>query len=63
MYGNGWPGPTASGVSTGIDLAVEKALELGELLRRGVVDRPDPDALGGERGAEVVAPQARLRRR
>ena len=29
MYGNGWPGPTASGVSTGIDLPLEALRELG----------------------------------
>ena len=50
MYGNGWPGPTASGVSTGKDLALETARQLLELLsarsprrvRRRFLRRPAP---------------------
>ena len=46
-----------------VDLVVEHALEVGKLLLRGVVDGADPDALGGERGAQVVAPQVATGRR
>ena len=45
-----------------VDLAQEDSLELFDLLRRRVVDGADANALRGERGAEVVAPQLRLRR-
>ena len=58
MYGNGWPGPTASGVSTGIDLALEARRELGELLLGAVVDAADDDPLRGERRAAARRAQS-----
>ena len=52
MYGNGWPGSTASGVRTGIDLVVE-ALAEGLVMLGDVVVVEDLDALGGELVAQV----------
>ena len=61
MYGNGWPGPTPSGVSTGKISRSNAALELGELLRRQIVDgaRARMPAVG-ERRDELPPPDPRL---
>ena len=50
MYGNGCPGPTASGVRTGKDLALEVAPAAAELLVGAVLDPRDLDPRGRERG-------------
>ncbi len=42
------------------DLAREHLLELGALCLGGVLDTPDEDPFGGERGTELVAPERRL---
>ncbi len=52
MYGNGWPGSTASGVRTGIDLVEEALAERLVVLRDGgVVEQFD--ALVGQRAPDV----------
>ena len=45
------------------DLAREDLLELGALGLGRILDAADEDPLGGERGAELVAPERRLLRR
>ena len=60
MYGNGWPGPTASGVSTGKIWWANTRFELRALGLGRVLDGADDDPLGGQRGAEVLPPEPRL---
>jgi hypothetical protein len=61
--GEGLPGADGEWGENRVDLARKRRLELGELLLGGVLDRTDEDPLTLERGAELVAPQARLVRR
>ena len=64
MYGNGWPGPTASGVRTGIDLAARsapRARRSSSSVASSTVPTRIPSR--GERRAELVAPEPRLARR
>ena len=60
MYGNGLPGPTASGVRTGIDLALEALGELGQVLLGAVRDAADDDPFLRQRRLELTLPELRL---
>ncbi len=55
------PGPDRERGQHRVDLTREHRLELAQLVVGGVVDGADEDAFGGERGAELVAPELRLR--
>ena len=63
MYGNGWPVPTASGVSTGKTSAREEPLELRQLVLVELVDVRDDDSGLGERRPKLALPEPRLARR
>ena len=60
MYGNGCPGPTASGVRIGKISRSNRLPELCELLRLEILDAADDDALGFERRAKLLLPESRL---
>ena len=56
------PGADGEWRENRIDVELVPALELLELVRREVFDPGDDDALGGERGAELLRPDPGLRR-
>ena len=60
MYGNGWPGPTASGVSTGKTSLVKSRSSCASSSCVELVDVRDDDAGLGERRPQLALPEPRL---